>query len=111
VPGDEETWDGEGEFGELLEVEAVCRLALLDESDLVAIGDWCDDAQSLSSGKARGRKAQDGKRVYRTKYFDSGRVNCCNWHGLSPVLMPLTGLAPASPYFGLRAMGQLSFPQ
>jgi len=75
VPGDEETWDGEGEFGELLEVEAVCRLALLDESDLVAIGDWCDDAQSLSSGKARGRKAQDGKRVYRTKYFDSGRVN------------------------------------
>jgi len=36
---------------------------------------------------------------------------CCNWQGLSPVLMPLTGLAPASPYFGLRAMGQLSFPQ
>jgi len=37
--------------------------------------------------------------------------DCCNWQGLSPVLMPLTGLAPASPYFGLRAMGQLSFPQ
>jgi len=39
------------------------------------------------------------------------RPACCNWQGLSPVLMPLTGLAPASPYFGLRAMGQLSFPQ
>ena len=38
-------------------------------------------------------------------------IGCCNWQGLSPVLMPLTGLAPASPYFGLRAMGQLSFPQ
>jgi len=37
--------------------------------------------------------------------------NCCNWQGLSPVLMPLTGLAPASPYFGLRAMGRLSFPK
>jgi len=37
--------------------------------------------------------------------------SCCNWQGLSPILMPLTGLAPASPYFGLRAMGQLSFPQ
>jgi len=36
---------------------------------------------------------------------------CCNWQGLSPVLMPLTGLAPASPYFGLRAMGRLSFPK
>jgi len=36
---------------------------------------------------------------------------CCNWQRLSPVLMPLTGLAPASPYFGLRAMGRLSFPK
>ena len=36
---------------------------------------------------------------------------CCNWQGLSPVLMPLTGLAPASPYFALRAMGRLSFPK
>ena len=36
---------------------------------------------------------------------------CCNWQGLSPVLMPLTGLAPASPHFGLRAMGRLSFPK
>jgi len=36
---------------------------------------------------------------------------CCNWQGLSPVLMPLTGLAPASPYFGLRAMGRLSCPK
>jgi len=39
------------------------------------------------------------------------RVQCCNWQGLSPVLMPLTGLAPASPYFGLRAMGRLFFPK
>jgi len=39
------------------------------------------------------------------------RGSCCNWQGLSPVLMPLTGLAPASPYFGLRAMGRLSFPK
>jgi len=38
-------------------------------------------------------------------------VDCCDWQGLSPVLMPLTGLAPASPYFGLRAMGRLSFPK
>ena len=39
------------------------------------------------------------------------RGGCCNWQGLSPVLMPLTGLAPASPYFGLRAMGRLCFPK
>jgi len=36
---------------------------------------------------------------------------CCNWQWLSPVLMPLTGLAPASPYFGLQALGRLSFPK
>jgi len=34
---------------------------------------------------------------------------CGNWQGLSQVLTPLTGLASASPYFGLRAMGRLSF--
>ena len=47
------------------------------------------------------------------RFFPYGGADgdCCNWQGLSPVLMPLTGLAPASPYFGLRAMGQLSFPQ
>jgi len=41
---------------------------------------------------------------------DQAEGGCCSWQGLSPVLMPLTGLAPASPYFGLRAMGRLSFP-
>ena len=36
---------------------------------------------------------------------------CCIWQGLSPVLMPLPGLAPVSPYFGLRPVGRLSLPK
>jgi len=56
------------------------------------------DDDLFTKGKLSGRPHQEGS-------------NCCNWQGLSTVLMPLTGLAPASPYFGLRAMGRLSFPK
>jgi len=38
-------------------------------------------------------------------------MQCCIRQGLSPVLMPLPGLAPASPYFGLRPVGRLSLPK
>jgi len=31
VPGEDETWDGAGEFGELLEAETTCMLALMEE--------------------------------------------------------------------------------
>jgi len=39
------------------------------------------------------------------------RGGCCIWQGLSPVLMPVPGVASVSPYFGLRAMGRLSLPR
>ena len=39
------------------------------------------------------------------------RGGCCIRQGLSPVLMPLPGLAPVSPYFGLRPVGRLSLPK
>ena len=51
----------------------------------------------LASQSARARSDSDAR-------SSRSANDCCNWHGLSPVLMPLTGLAPASPYFGLRAM-------
>jgi len=38
-------------------------------------------------------------------------VQCCIRQGLSPVLMPLPGLAPVSPYFGLRPVRRLSLPK
>jgi len=38
-------------------------------------------------------------------------TGCFYWPGLSSVLMPLPGLAPVSPYFGMRAMGRLSLPK
>jgi len=36
---------------------------------------------------------------------------CCIRQGLNPVLMPLPGLAPVSPYFGMRPVGRLSLPK
>jgi len=40
-----------------------------------------------------------------------GFAECCIRQGLSPVLMPLPGLAPVSPYFGMRPVGRLSIPK
>jgi len=39
------------------------------------------------------------------------RGGCCIRQGLSLVLMPLPGLAPVSPFFGLRPVGRLSLPK
>jgi len=36
------------------------------------------------------------------------RGGCCIWQGILPVLMPLQGLAPVSPYLALRPTGRLS---
>jgi len=41
----------------------------------------------------------------------TGAGGCCIRQGLSPVLMPLPGLAPVSPYFGMRPVGRLSLPK
>jgi len=40
-----------------------------------------------------------------------GHYECCIRQGLSPVLMPLPGLAPVFLYFGLRPAGRLSLPK
>jgi len=82
-------------------------MALAPSKTTAMVGHW-PDAQILEEGGCNGGSRPRGG---RTTTMQSSCLNCCNWQGLSPVLMPLTGLAPASPYFGLRAMGQLSFPQ
>jgi len=47
----------------------------------------------------------------RTRLGRFANGTCCIRQGLSPVLMPLPGLAPVSPYFGLRPVGRLSLPK
>ena len=67
-------------------------------------GDGGKGGKRCGDGSKGGKRCGDGKRG--KPGGDGGK--CCIRQGLSPVLMPLPGLAPVSPFFGLRPVGRLS---
>jgi len=101
----------------------VCRLEVIDQvaphgpTPCQHAPQWgVDQAVQLTTTPARPREA----RVHRcvpvlwpdaaTRWATADRGGCFIRQGLSPELMPLPGLAPVSPSFGLRPVGRLSLP-
>jgi len=78
----------------------------------VHAGDWVSiDGHARSNYKLGTRAAGPYKSLLAGDRQVLARGGCCNRQGLSPVFMPLPGLAPVSPYIGLRPGGRRSLPK